>query len=270
MEAERASQFLRFCAGKIGHDHRDLQHLLLKKRHAYRALEHRLQALVEISDRLLARAPREIRMHHVALDRSRPNDRDLDDDVVKTFRLHPRQRRHLRAALDLKNADRVRLLHQLESRGVVLRKVREIERPAAFATERERVLHHRHHAEAEQVDLHDPEIFAIVLVPLRDDAAGHGGILQRHDRAQFALADNHPAGVLPEMARQAVDRLIQPNECGHARVFVWQTGLLDLRLQIQRVREIAVGEEMRETIENVRRKIERLADLARRAPSRDR
>ncbi len=87
-------------------------------------------------------------MHHVALDRPRPDDRDLDHDVVKTFRLHPRQRRHLRPALDLENADRVGLLHQLESRRVILREVREIERPAAFATELERVLHHRHHAEA--------------------------------------------------------------------------------------------------------------------------
>ncbi len=34
MKAERASQFLRFGAGKIGHDHRDLEHLLLEKRHA--------------------------------------------------------------------------------------------------------------------------------------------------------------------------------------------------------------------------------------------
>ena len=44
-----------------------------------------------------------------------------------------------------------------------------------------------------------------------------------------------------------------------------QTGLLDLRCQIERVRKIAVREKMRETIENIRGKIQRLADLARRA-----
>ena len=43
-----------------------------------------------------------------------------------------------------------------------------------------------------------------------------------------------------------------------------QTRLLDLRLEIEGVRKIAVREEMRETVENVRRKIERLADFARR------
>ena len=42
-----------------------------------------------------------------------------------------------------------------------------------------------------------------------------------------------------------------------------QTGLLDLRLQIERVRKIAVRKKMREAIENVRRKIQRFADLAR-------
>ena len=41
-----------------------------------------------------------------------------------------------------------------------------------------------------------------------------------------------------------------------------QTGLLDLRLQIERVREIAVREQMREAIENARRKIKGFADLA--------
>ena len=148
-------------------------------------------------------------MHHVALDRSRPDDRDFDHHIVKTFRFHPRQRRHLRAALDLENADRVGLLHHLEGGGVIFRNVGEIERAPALAAQLKRILHHRHHPEAEQVDFHDAEIFAIVLVPLRDDAARHRCVFQRHKRAQFVLANDHPAGMLAEMARQTVDRLIQ-------------------------------------------------------------
>ena len=46
-----------------------------------------------------------------------------------------------------------------------------------------------------------------------------------------------------------------------------QTGLLDLRFEIERVRKIAAGKKMREPIDDARRKIERLADLARRAAS---
>ena len=112
-------------------------------------------------------------MDHVALDRTRPDDRDFDDDVVKTFRFESRQGRHLGAALDLKNADRVRFLHHFVCRPVVGRNVSEIDRPAALATKLERVLHHRHHAEPEQVHFDDAKIFAILLVPLRDDAAWH-------------------------------------------------------------------------------------------------
>ena len=134
--------------------------------------------------------------------------------------------------------------------GVILRNVREIERPPAFAAKLERILHDRHHAEAEQVHLHDAEILAIVLVPLRDDAARHRRVLQRHERAQFVLANDHAAGVLPEMARQSVDRLVKRDERRHARMRFRQTGLLDLRGQIERVREIAAREEMREAIEH--------------------
>ena len=42
MKTEGAPQFLRFITGKIRHDHRDLEHLLLEERDPERALEHRL------------------------------------------------------------------------------------------------------------------------------------------------------------------------------------------------------------------------------------
>ena len=48
-------------------------------------------------------------MHHVALDRPRPDDRDLDHEVVESLGLHARQHRHLRPAFDLEHADRVGL-----------------------------------------------------------------------------------------------------------------------------------------------------------------
>ena len=73
-------------------------------------------------------------MHHISLDRSWSNDRHFDDDIVEAFRFHPRQRRHLRAALDLKNADRVRFLHDFECSGVIFRNVGKIERSPAFPT----------------------------------------------------------------------------------------------------------------------------------------
>jgi hypothetical protein len=40
MKTERTAQFLGFVAGKIRHDHRDLEHLFLKQRHPEGALQH--------------------------------------------------------------------------------------------------------------------------------------------------------------------------------------------------------------------------------------
>src|SRR5947209_10849836 len=64
------------------------------------------------------------------------------------------------------------------------------------------------------------------------------------------------------MARQSIDGVVQPNERWHARVLLGQTGLLDLRFQLESVWEIAIREEMRETVEDARRKIERFPNLA--------
>ena len=147
-------------------------------------------------------------MDHVALDWARPDDCYFNHHIVKTFRFHPRQRGHLRTTLDLKNADRVGRLHDLESGGIVFWNVSKVERSSAFATKFERILHDRHHAEPEKIDFDDAKIFAIVLVPLRDDAARHRGIFQWHKRAEFILANDHPTGMLSKMARQSVDRLI--------------------------------------------------------------
>ena len=76
------------------------------------------------------------------------------------------------------------------------------------------VLQHRHHAEAEQIDLDDAHVGAVVLVPLDDDAARHAGGLERHDRVELALADHHAARVLAEMARQVLDA---PPQLGERR-----------------------------------------------------
>src|ERR1043165_4781914 len=47
----------------------------------------------------------------------------------------------------------------------------------------------------------------------------------------------------------------------------WQPSLFDLRGQIHGVWEISIGEEAGKTIQNIRLKIQRFPDLARRAPS---
>jgi len=49
----------------------------------------------------------DVRVHRAALDRSGPDQRDFDGEVVELRRLEPRQRRELGPALHLEHADRV-------------------------------------------------------------------------------------------------------------------------------------------------------------------
>src|SRR5260370_40978339 len=100
-EAHRAPQFLRLAAAETCHRHRDSQQLLLEERYAERTAQDRFEQRMVVMDGRAPVAPVEVRMDHAADDRPGTDYRDLDHEVVKMLRLHPRQRRHLRAALDL-------------------------------------------------------------------------------------------------------------------------------------------------------------------------
>ena len=110
-------------------------------RHTERALQDRLQIGMRIGHRLAAVAAVEVRMHHLPDDRSRPDDRHLDDEVVEVVRLHARQRRHLRAALDLEDADGVGGAQHGVGLRIVWRQVRQIDvRALVLADQRDAFL----------------------------------------------------------------------------------------------------------------------------------
>ncbi|MNC88893.1 hypothetical protein D3C83_47650 [compost metagenome] len=72
--------------------------LLLKNRHSERPPEDPAYLVIFIGNFFRLHLPAlEIGMHHVALDWSRPDDGDLDDEIVKILRLQARQHGHLRA-----------------------------------------------------------------------------------------------------------------------------------------------------------------------------
>jgi hypothetical protein len=87
----RPAEQVRLGGGEPGAFDRDAHRLLLEKRHAERLLEHAAQFLLGIGDRLLAFAPAQIGMDHVALDRAGAHDRDLDHQVVEGPGLDPGQ-----------------------------------------------------------------------------------------------------------------------------------------------------------------------------------
>src|SRR5947208_13368748 len=62
---------------------------------------------MEIRHQLFPGASPKVRVDHIALNRPRADDRYFDDEIIETARLQSRQGIHLRAALDLENADRI-------------------------------------------------------------------------------------------------------------------------------------------------------------------
>ncbi len=206
LEAHGAPELLGLAAGEAGRRHGDAQELLLEERNAERALQDRLEAGVEVGHLLAPPPALEERMHHAAGDRPRADDGDLDDEIVEAGRRVPRQRGHLRAALDLEDADGVGgAEHRVDLR-VVGRQVREIDaHPLVVADDRDRLLERVEHPQPQEVDLDDPEVGAVVLVPLHDGAPRHRRRLERHDLVEPAGGDHHAARVLPEVARQVLD-----------------------------------------------------------------
>ena len=202
LEAHGAAQFFRLAAGEVGRNHGQAKQLLLKKRYAQRALEHGFERRMRIRNFFAPLAALQKRIHHLADDGSRPDDRHLHHNVIKTFRPQARQARHLRPAFHLKQPDRVRLLQRRIDRGIILRKMRQIDFLAiVVANQFDRIFEHSHHSQAEQIDFDDAHVGAIFFVPLHDDAAGHGCGFEGDDGIELSLADDHAAGMLAEMPR---------------------------------------------------------------------
>ena len=105
----------------------DLHRLFLKERHAKRLAEHLFELGLGKHHRFLAFAAAQIGMHHVALDRTRPHDSDLDHKIVEVARRQARQHRHLRTAFNLKHANRIGLLDHRVGGWVLGRNGRQIQ-----------------------------------------------------------------------------------------------------------------------------------------------
>ena len=153
--------------------------------------------------RLVAVAPAHVRVHRAALDRARPDQRDLHHQVVELPGPQPGQGRHLGPRLDLEHPDGVgRAQHVVDggsSCGIVCR----LQLDAVMRRHQlETVPQRRQHAQAEQVELDQPGIGAVVLVPLQHRAARHPRPLHRAHLPDRPVADHHPAGMDAEVTGQ--------------------------------------------------------------------
>ena len=143
-------------------------------------------------------------MDGAALDRPRPHQRHLHGQVVEVLRQGARQHLHLRPALDLEDAGRLRRAGSprrpaRSSSGIRERSIRSprVARDLVHAA-----LDRREHPQPEQVDLQEARVRARVLVPLHDLPPLHRRRLHRADVDQRRGRDHHPAGVLGDVARQ--------------------------------------------------------------------
>ena len=200
----RAAKLVGLGGGETRTDDRDLHRLLLEKRHAQGLFEHGAELGLGIFGLLLAFAAAKIGMDHVTLDRPGPHDRDLDHQIVEALRLDPRQHRHLRAALDLEDAQGVGLLDHAIDRRVIVLQIGHADRNSLMLVEQtEGAVHAAEHAEAEDIDLHEFEDVDIVLVPFDDLPVFHARGLDRDEIIEPLLRQHETAGMLRQMPRRA-------------------------------------------------------------------
>ncbi len=176
---------------------------------------------------------------------------------------------HLRPALDLEDPGGVGAPDHLVGFGIVGGQVGEIDLDALVDPDHgDGLFEGGEHPEAEEVDLDDPEIGAVVLVPLDDGAVLHGGGLDGNDLVEPALGDDHPARVLAEVAGEVVDLPPQPFEVlDPGRGGIEPDGR-ELGVEgtgaVLKLRRGVVAEALGEPADLVEVEAERLADLARR------
>ena len=268
LAAHRASQALRLADGEAGHRHRHVQHLILED-HDSERLAQRLgeQRVVDGSDEVrieLARlAVLDVGVDGLALDRAGAHEGDLHGEIVEVLRLGLQDALHLRAALDLEDADRVGRLDVGVDGRVVERDAREVDRGALQPRELiDAVLDGAQHAQAEQVDLEEAGVAAGVLVPLADLAAGHRGGLHGDELDERPAGDDHAARVLRDVARQPGDLVGQRAEGAPAARGQLLPGVGQAREVVgDRLGRPAVGD-AGEPFQVGVRQAERLADVA--------
>ena len=202
----RPAQLVGLGGGEAGAVDRELHELLLKQRDAERFSQRGLHRWMVVGDGSLAVAALDVGVHRSALNRSRPDQRHLDDQVVEHPGLQPRQRGHLRAGLHLEHADGIGALQHLVHRGLGQVEFGQVDVDAlVLGHQVDDVVQRREHAETEQVELHQTDCRAVVFVPLQHAAVLHPRPLHRAHVGDRPVADHHAAGVDAHVPRQVRD-----------------------------------------------------------------
>ncbi len=227
-------------------------------------------------DRLLPGTPPQVRMHHSALDRSGPHDRDLDDEVVEAPRTQPGQHRHLRAALDLEDAHGVGRAESVVHARVLRGDRRQaidgalpasqdaLEDRPARDREVQRLADRREHAQAEDIDLEEAERVEVVLVPGDHGAPRHRRRLDGSDVHERLRAEHEAPDVDRQVARIALDRVGHREHLADAQVLRLEPARRDA-LVVDLVELVPPRDQRAEAVHLLERQAEGLPHFAERA-----
>ena len=216
------AQTVRFARRETRRHHGDLHDLFLEDGDPQRSLQNLLDLGTGIGDGILAVAPPEIGMNHVALDGPRPDDGHLDDQIVIAPGLQARQHGHLRPGLDLEHPHRVGLADHVVDRRILRRKTGHGELAAVkTADQLETAANRAQHPQAKHIHLQQAQVLQVVLVPLDDGAVLHGCILDGDQLAQRPPGNDESANVLGQVAgkpRQLLNQAREPPDDGRPRI----------------------------------------------------
>ena len=159
-----------------------------------------------VGDGLFTVAPLDVGVHRATLDRARPDQGDLDHQVVEHPGLEPGQGGHLRAGLHLEHPDRVGPLQHLVHRSLAQIQLGQVHVDALVLGDQvDAVVQRGEHPQAQHVELHQTDCRTVVFVPLQHAAVLHPGPLDRAHVGDGAIADHHAAGVDAHVPGQVGD-----------------------------------------------------------------
>src|SRR5579883_517793 len=258
----RAAQLIGLLRREACGDHGDLHRLLLEERYATGSRQHFAQLLLGIFE-LLSVASLEVGVDHLALDRSGPDDCDLDHQIVEVSRLEAGQHRHLRPAFDLEHADRIGAAEHVVDLFLLWQAIELRLHAIMLAHQFESLAQAGQHAERQHIDLQHTERIEIVLVPFDDAAILHRRILDRHHFAELAARDDEATRVLGQMAWEADQLRGQLQSAAQIEVARIQPRFANVPFLDSLASP--TPERAGENTDRVGRKAQRLADIADRA-----
>ena len=197
--AHAAPQMIGLCPTQSGNLGRDAQNLLLKNQHTLGAAKDRFQRRVQVGHRGLAAITQHELARHAAQRRTGLEKRIGHRQVFDGARPQLAQRALRARRVALEHADGVAPFQRCCRGRVVRGDVFEAEVGVQMAAHQLcRVGQHRQRADAQQVDLGQPDGLHVAVIILRDQKA-LGGPLHRRDVGQRAGCDDHCAGVHAEV-----------------------------------------------------------------------